>query len=156
MNVQKIFQYPQQGFSWNNMKGHIRPKNKSGKYAKEQFIFVTLKKEDKLKSDLKYDDHFVNEKLFRWEAEKLNTKASRTAIIDHKKNNSDLHLFVRSHHAAPTPFIYCGKINFIDGESDKLQNLSFSANFELENPLLGEMKEEFLRISKLINVNIEK
>ena len=156
MNVQKIFQYPQQGFSWNNMKGHIRPKTKSGKYAKEQFIFVTLKKKDKLKKDLKYDDHFVNEKLFRWEAEKLNTKASRTAIIDHKKNNSDLHLFVRSHHAAPTPFIYCGKINFIDGESDKLQNLSFSANFELENPLLGEMKEEFLRISKLINVNIEK
>ena len=156
MSIQKIFNYPQQEFSWNNMKGHIRPKNKLGKYAKEQFIFVTLKKKDKLKSDLKYDDHFVNEKLFRWEAEKLNTEASRTAITDHKKNNSDLHLFVRSHHLAPKPFIYCGKINFIDGESDKLQNLSFSANFELENPLLGEMKEEFLRISKLINVNIEK
>ena len=152
MNIQKIFNYPQQGFSWNNMKGHIRPKNKLGKYAKEQFIFVTLKKKDKLKSDLKYEDHFVNEKLFCWEAEKLNTEASRTAIVDHKKNNSNIHLFVRSHYLASKPFIYCGKINFLEGESDKLQTLSFTANFELEKPLQGSIKEEFLRISKLINV----
>ena len=31
----------------------------------------------------------------------------------------------------------------------------FSANFELETPLQGDIKEEFLRISKLINVNVE-
>jgi len=155
MSVQKIFKYPQQGFSWNNMKGHIRPKNKSGKYAKEQFIFVTLKKSDNEKEALKYKDHFVNEKLFRWEAEKLTTEANKTAIINHKKNNSDLHLFVRSHYLAPKPFIYCGKINFLDGESDKRQHLSFTANFELEKPLQGDIKEEFLRISKLINVNIK-
>ena len=156
MNVQKIFQYPQQGFSWNNMKGHIRPKNKLGKYSKEQFIFVTLKKNDSEKEALKYKDHFVNEKLFRWEAEKLTSDANKNAIINHKKNNSDLHLFVRSHYLAPKPFIYCGKINFLDGESDKRQNLSFTATFGLEKPLQGNIKEEFLRISKLINVNIEK
>ena len=43
-------------------------------------------------------------------------------------------------------FLYCGKINFLNGEGDGL----FNSDFELEKSLKGKFREEFLRISKLI------
>ena len=41
----------------------------------------------------------------------------------------------------------------IEGTAEN--NKPFSADFELEIPLWGDIKEECLRISKLINVNVK-
>ena len=48
-------------------------------------------------------------------------------------------------------FLYCGKINFLDGKGDG----PFNADFELEKPLEGDVKEELLRVSKLIGKEIK-
>jgi superfamily II DNA or RNA helicase len=164
-------------YSWDYMAGHIRPRlfldeyKENRGYSNEQFIFVTLKKKGNIKETLKYNDHFENEKLFRWEAVKGTSENEKNgkAIMNHKKNNSSIHLFVKSHYLQKY-FIYCGKINFLSGgggttTSEYLKHFAdektvetlkpFSANFELETPLQGDIKEEFLRISKLINVNVE-
>jgi hypothetical protein len=149
--VQKLFEYPKKGFKWNNMIGHIRPKNTKDEYAKEQFIFVILKKRDSEKDSLKYKDHFKSGKLFHWEAVEGTTENNKhgIAVMNHKKDNNKIHLFVKPHHILDN-FVYCGEINFLSGGG----NQPFSADFELEEPLTGDIKEEFLRISKLINNNI--
>ena len=147
-NVQKIFKYDKSGFSWNNMSGHIRPKNKFDQFSKEQFLFITLIKTD-FQIEYSYEDYFKNEKILHWQSvkgTKENNEAGH-AIINHRKNKSDIHLFVRASSRANINFLYCGKINFINGKGDG----PFNADFELEKPLEGKFKEEFLRVSKLIN-----
>lgn len=147
-NVQKIFKYDKSGFSWNNMSGHIRPKNKFDQFSKEQFLFITLIKTD-FQIEYSYEDYFKNEKILHWQSvkgTKENNEAGQ-AIINHRKNKSDIHLFVRASSRANINFLYCGKINFINGKGDG----PFNADFELEKPLEGKFKEEFLRVSKLIN-----
>ena len=150
-SVPKIFGYSKKKYLWNNMLGHIRPRNIQKQYAKEQFIFITLQKGN-VKKDLQYNDYFKTDKLFHWQSEKGTREDNHhgVAVIDHKKNNSDIHLFVRSSYAAPRNFVYCGKINFLNGKGSG----PFDVDFELEEPLTGDIKEEFLRISKLINKNI--
>ena len=174
-----------EGYSWDYMAGHIRPRDpklttvqlnpndelhvknvknykyKINEYSNEQFIFVTLKKKENIKETLKYKDHFKNEKLFRWEAIKGTSENEKNgrAIMDHKKNNDNIHLFVKSHYSQKY-FIYCGKIHFLTGgggttyASSKKHFNPFSADFQLVTPLQGAIKEEFLRISKLITLNV--
>jgi|TARA_B100001093_G_scaffold301929_1_gene287992 superfamily II DNA or RNA helicase len=147
IKVQEIFRYPERGYLWSNMIGHIRPKNKKDEYAKEQFIFITLQKGN-VSKDLQYNDFFKTDKLFHWQSEKGTREDNHhgLAVINHKKNNSDIHLFVRSSYAAAKEFAYCGKINFLNGKGSG----PFDVDFQLETPLTGDIKEEFLRISKLI------
>ena len=147
-NVKKIFKYEQGGFSWDNMSGHIRPKNKNNQFSKEQFLFITLIKTD-FQIEYSYEDYFKNEKILHWQSVKGTKEHNEAgqAIINHKKNNSEIHLFVRASSRANVNFLYCGKINFLNGQGDG----PFNADFELEKPLDGKFREEFLRISKLIN-----
>ena len=95
-----------------------------------------------------YNDFFKTDKLFHWQSEKGTREDNHhgLAVINHKKNNSDIHLFVRSSYAAAKEFAYCGKINFLNGKGSG----PFDVDFQLETPLTGDIKEEFLRISKLI------
>jgi len=151
-NVKKIFKYPKRGFKWDNMSGHIRPKNKKNEFSKEQFLFITLIKTN-FQIEYAYEDYFKNEKILHWQSVK-GTKEHNPAgqaIIHHKKNNSDIHLFVRASSRANINFLYCGKINFLNGEGDG----PFNADFELEKPLEGDTKEELLRVSKLIRKNVK-
>ena len=162
-------------YSWDYMAGHIRPwyfideYNENKGYSNEQFIFVTLKKKENLKEKLRYKDRFKNEKLFSWEAIKGTSENEKNgkAIMNHKKNGNNIHLFVKAHYSQKY-FVYCGKINFLTGgggtstadylkhvkDGNKVEDLKpFSADFELETPLQGDIKEEFLRISKLVASN---
>jgi len=152
--VQEMFKYREEGYSWDFIKGHLRPWSKDkNKYSKEQFIFVTLNKRESTKDSLKYKDHFKSEKLFHWEAVEGTTENNKhgVAVMNHKKNKENIHLFVKPHYNQER-FVYCGKINFLSGGGNK----PFSADFELEKPLQGDIKEEFLRISKLVNINISQ
>ena len=45
--------------------------------------------------------------------------------------------------AASRKFLYCGKINYINGKSDE----SFHVDFELETPLPEYIAEEFTKLS---------
>tara|TARA_B100000780_G_C21111237_1_gene449069 strand:- start:68 stop:2389 length:2322 start_codon:yes stop_codon:yes gene_type:complete len=151
-DVKKLFKYDERGFKWNNMSGHIRPKNENNEFSKEQFLFITLIKTD-FQIEYAYEDYFKNEKILHWQSVKgtKENNAAGQAIIHHKKNNSNIHLFVRASSRANINFLYCGKVNFLDGKGDG----PFNANFELENPLMGNIKEELLRVSKLIGKEIE-
>jgi len=160
-------------YSWDYMAGHIRPwslldqYNENNGYSNEQFIFVTLKKKENIDEKLKYKDRFKNEKLFSWEAIKGTSENEKNgkAIMNHKRNGNNIHLFVKAHYLQKY-FVYCGKINFLSGgggtstidylkhvkDGKKVEDLKpFSADFELETPLQGDIKEEFLRISNLIS-----
>ena len=149
-NVKKLFDYDNRGFSWDNMAGHIRPKNKKKQFSKEQFLFITLIKTD-FQIEYTYEDYFKSDKILHWQSVKGTKEDNEAgqAIIHHKKNNSEIHLFVRASSRANVNFLYCGKINFLNGKG----NGPFNADFELESPLQGKYREEFLRISKLINKN---
>ena len=147
-DVKKLFKYNERGFRWSNMLGHIRPKNDNNEYSKEQFIFITLKKSN-FQIEYSYEDFFVNDKILHWQSTASTKKNNDNglAIIHHKKNNEDIHLFVRaSSNASSINFLYCGKINYLNTEKSE----KFKVNFELKNPLVGEARDEFLRISKLI------
>ena len=86
-NVKKIFKYEQGGFSWDNMSGHIRPKNKNNQFSKEQFLFITLIKTD-FQIEYSYEDYFKDEKILHWQSVKGTKEHNEAgqAIINHKKN----------------------------------------------------------------------
>ncbi len=121
------------------MPGHIRPEG-----INDQWIFVTLLKTD-FDKQYNYADHFKDKKLFHWESKKGTREDNEPglAVINHKKENSNIHLFIRMSTAASRKFLYCGKINYINGKSDE----SFHVDFELETPLPEHIAEEFTKLS---------
>ncbi len=140
-DVPKLFKYTGNASKPDvyKMFGHVRPKN-----VKEQFIFITLLKSD-FQKEYTYQDYFKSNKLFHWQSVKGTSEDNDAgkAVIKHKKNNSDIHLFVRMATLASRKFLYCGKINFLNGEGKG----PFNVNFELEIPLPENIAEEFTKLS---------
>ena len=51
-------------------------------------------------------------------------------------------MFVRTSSTAGRKFLYCGKINFLNGKG----NGPFNVDFELETPIPKKISEEFVRV----------
>ena len=139
-DVYKLFKYT--GAAANpdvyKMFGHVRPKG-----VNEQFIFVNLIKQD-FAIQYQYQDYFKSNKLLHWQSTK-GTKENNVAgqeIINHQKTGKDIHLFVRTSTLAGRKFLYCGKINFLNGKGDG----PFDVDFELQIPLPDKISEEFVRV----------
>ena len=140
IDVHKLFKFT--GLAANpdvyKMFGHVRPKG-----VKEQFIFITLIKTD-FQIEYTYQDYFKSNRILHWQSTK-GTKEDNEAgqtIINHKSTGKDIHLFVRTSSAAGRKFLYCGKINFLNGKG----NGPFDVDFELETTLPKKMSEEFVRV----------
>jgi hypothetical protein len=140
-DIPKLFKYTGNARRSGHYKmfGHVRPPN-----VNEQFIFVTLLK-SQMEKQHRYQDYFKSNKLFHWQSVKgtKETNKDGQAIINHKKNNSDIHLFVRMGTLSSRKFLYCGKINFLNGEG----NGPFDVDFELEVPLPNNIINEFLKLN---------
>tara|TARA_B100000787_G_scaffold168958_1_gene158882 strand:- start:127 stop:2982 length:2856 start_codon:yes stop_codon:yes gene_type:complete len=142
-DVPKLFKFKGDASSegYYKMFGHARPPN-----VPHQFIFITLIKAS-MAAEHRYHDYFKSEKIFHWQSRKetIQENGAGLAVIDHKKNNENIHLFVRkmsSINGRTLPFTYCGKINFksVNG------NAPINVDFELEHTLNNELKQEFLRL----------
>jgi hypothetical protein len=88
----------------------------------EVFLLVTLAKED-MNTDHRYVDHFVSDHEFAWQSQNRTTRASKHGQIlsNHRAQGKRVHLFVRPTKktgSKPTPFFYCGEVDFVSWEGD--------------------------------------
>lgn len=88
----------------------------------EVFLLVTLAKED-MSTEHRYVDHFVSDREFAWQSQNRTTRASKHGQIlsNHGTQGKRVHLFVRPTKktgSKPTPFIYCGEVDFVSWEGD--------------------------------------
>jgi hypothetical protein len=86
------------------------------------FLLVTLAKED-MNPDHRYADHFISDQEFSWQSQNRTRQNSKhgQAIKNHRAMGIHVHLFVRPNKRigqAPTPFIYCGEVDFVSWEGD--------------------------------------
>lgn len=88
----------------------------------EVFLLVTLAKDD-MNTDHRYVDHFVSDREFAWQSQNRTTRASKHGQIlsNHASQGKRVHLFVRPTKktgSKPTPFVYCGEVDFVSWEGD--------------------------------------
>ncbi|MDE5458443.1 DUF3427 domain-containing protein [Bradyrhizobium sp. CSA112] len=88
----------------------------------EIFLLVTLAKED-MNEGHRYVDHFVSDREFAWQSQKRTTQDSKHGQLlrNHGALGQRVHLLVRSTKktgSKPTPFIYCGEVDFISWEGE--------------------------------------
>ena len=86
------------------------------------FLLVTLEKGD-LPGGFQYEDRFLAPDLFQWQSQNRTTRDSNHGqdLSRHKERGLAVHLFVRRTkkiQGKPTPFVYCGPIEFVDWEND--------------------------------------
>lgn len=87
------------------------------------FLLVTLAKGD-MNSEHQYADHFLSDREFSWQSQNSTTRSSKRGrmIIDHQALGIHVHLLVRPTKktgSQPTPFVYCGEVDFVDWEGDR-------------------------------------
>jgi superfamily II DNA or RNA helicase len=88
----------------------------------EVFLLVTLAKED-MNTEHRYVDHFESDREFAWQSQNRTTRASKHGQIlsNHVSQGKRVHLFVRPTKktgSKPTPFLYCGEVDFVSWEGD--------------------------------------
>lgn len=71
-----------------------------------------------------YTDHFLSDGEFSWQSQNATTRDSKRGrmIGDHQALGIHVHLLVRPTKktgSKPTPFVYCGEVDFVDWESDR-------------------------------------
>lgn len=86
------------------------------------FLLVTLTKGD-MSSEHQYADHFLTDREFSWQSQNATTRSSKRGrmISDHQALGIHVHLLVRPTKktgSQPTPFVYCGEVDFVDWEGD--------------------------------------
>jgi Domain of unknown function (DUF3427) len=86
------------------------------------FLLVTLTKDD-MEADYQYADHFISDQEFNWQSQNRTRQNSQHGqmIKNHNAMGMHVHLLVRPTKrtgSAPTPFIYCGEVDFVSWEGD--------------------------------------
>jgi hypothetical protein len=71
----------------------------------------------------RYSDQFISDQEFSWQSQNRTTQKSKHGqmIKNHHTMGIQVHLFVRPAKRvaqAPTPFIYCGEVDFVSWEGD--------------------------------------
>ncbi|MDP3689906.1 DUF3427 domain-containing protein, partial [Bradyrhizobium sp.] len=88
----------------------------------EVFLLVTLAKGD-MNTDHRYVDRFVSDREFAWQSQNRTTQSSKHGQIlsNHASQGKRVHLLVRPTKktgSKPTPFYYCGEVDFVSWEGD--------------------------------------
>jgi hypothetical protein len=107
----------------------------------EVFLLVTLAKED-MNTEHRYVDHFVSDREFAWQSQNRTTRASKHGQIlsNHRAQGKRVHLFVRPTKktgSKPTPFFYCGEVDFVSWEGDAPISIKWRLREAVPPPLHG-------------------
>jgi superfamily II DNA or RNA helicase/diadenosine tetraphosphate (Ap4A) HIT family hydrolase len=107
----------------------------------EVFLLVTLAKED-MNTDHRYVDRFVSDREFAWQSQNRTTRASKHGQIlsNHRAQGKRVHLFVRPTKktgSKPTPFLYCGEVDFVSWEGDAPISIKWQLREPVPPPLHG-------------------
>ncbi|TJW67064.1 MAG: DUF3427 domain-containing protein, partial [Mesorhizobium sp.] len=86
------------------------------------FLLVTLAKEG-MSDEHQYADHFLSDEEFSWQSQNATTQNSKRGqmIRSHHALGLHVHLLVRPTKktgAQPTPFTYCGEVDFAGWEGE--------------------------------------
>jgi len=78
---------------------------------------------DGMMSEHRYSDHFVSDREFTWQSQNRTTRGSKHGqmISGHRNMDIHVHLLVRPTKKVgqkPTPFIYCGEVDFVSWEGE--------------------------------------
>ena len=107
----------------------------------EVFLLVTLAKED-MNTEHRYVDHFVSDREFAWQSQNRTTRASKHGQIlsNHRVQGKRVHLLVRPTKktgSRPTPFLYCGEVDFVSWEGDAPISIKWRLREAVPPPLHG-------------------
>jgi hypothetical protein len=107
----------------------------------EIFLLVTLAKDD-LNEGHRYVDHFVSDREFAWQSQNRTKQASKHGqlLYNHRALGQRVHLFVRPTKktgSKPTPFIYCGEVDFVSWEGDSPISIEWRLREPVPAPLHG-------------------
>ncbi len=115
-------------------------------------IFVTYEKKEDISESTKYEDQFVNKEVFSWMTRsqvKLESKEAQ-AIINHKKTNLGIHLFIKKSDDEGKDFYYIGQVTPFDQlettiKNDKGKELSIvNFKFRIETEVKDELYSYFV------------
>ena len=109
--------------------------------APEIFLLVTLAKED-MNADHRYADHFLSDYEFAWQSQNRTKQDSKHGQLlrNHQALGHRVHLFVRPTKktgSKPTPFIYCGEVDFVSWEGDAPISIKWRLREAVPPPLHG-------------------
>jgi hypothetical protein len=76
-----------------------------------------------MNTEHRYVDHFVSDREFAWQSQNRTKRDSKHGqlLSNHRVQGKRVHLFVRPTKkigSKPTPFIYCGEVDFVSWEGD--------------------------------------
>ena len=119
--------------------GHVCPKA-----INKQILLVTINKRNHGKEH-RYHDYFIDSQTFHWQSQNRSSAQNNSGlrIINHAKDNSDVHLFVRKHKMAgkkAAPFAYLGKVVYKNHTGAEPMNVVWN----MEEPLSSDLQEEFI------------
>jgi hypothetical protein len=116
-------------------------------------IFVTYEKKEDIASSTKYEDQFVNNRLFSWMTRSRVSKDSTEAqeIIHYREKGLKIYLFIKKSDGEGTDFYYMGKVNPItwtettinNDDGKKLPIMNFQ--MELEHGVRNDIYEYFTK-----------
>jgi SOS-response transcriptional repressor LexA len=123
--------------SWQS--GHVCVKDHS-----DQYLFATLNKRGR-NAEHRYHDYFEDAKTFHWQSQNsgVPTSGKGKRVVEHQKNGSKLHLFVRKDRLIAkkgAPFYYCGTVNYVSHEGEKPMSVVTLLDCPLSDVLLNEFK----------------
>ena len=91
-----------------------------------------------------YEDKFLRADIFEWRSQNRHTRQSKPGqqMHNHASSETPVHLFVRKVNkiqGKAAPFVYCGEVDFVDGERGN----PITIRWRLHEPLTNEMVEMF-------------
>lgn len=86
-------------------------------------IFVNYHKTEKTNAEIKYEDAFLSENLFRWftKAQRTLQSTTESKIINHQEEGIDLHLFVKKDDLEDVEHYYIGQVDVVPGSPEQTE-----------------------------------
>ena len=110
------------------------------------FLLVTLQKEGMM-TEHQYADHFLSDVEFSWQSQNRTAQESKHGqmIKDHREMGLHVHLLVRKTKkmgSKPTPFTYCGEVEFKSWEGEKPITVVWRLQEPIPQSLLAQLSAE--------------
>ena len=110
----------------------------------EIFLLVTLVKRD-MAPNHAYADHFLSDHEFAWQSQNRTTRDSKHGQLlrNHAALGKRVHLLVRPTKktgSKPTPFVYCGEVDFVSWEGEAPITIIWRLREPVPEPLQGYLR----------------
>ncbi|WP_419833816.1 DUF3427 domain-containing protein [Endozoicomonas atrinae] len=96
--------------------------------AHDYYLFVNLKKDEKVDDRLRYKDYFEDSCTFHWQSQNQTSHSSSVGqrFINHRRDDYSINLFVRKKvkdRNVTLPFMYIGKADYLSSTGGKPMNI---------------------------------